>query len=272
MDTAASSGTADNGCQPGLAAVLTREVFYSHLETENSWQVTSALRPRRINVAMSIKTDVSVEQTTLERTRHSSRLAFGCDINPKTRSPPGFARGLGEMKGRARRIAIVVVARKLLIALFRYTENGEIPAGAIFRTHIHYSKQCWLCEEHHRPPQWSPKTPAQVGRVYWGLASCMRHYSYGFHAESDRMQGCAAKAAAQRRPKSVMISGLNPVENISQFMRENWLSNRVFKSYEDIVDHCCQAWRKLPTDLRKSCLSVAANGPMSSDQCGSRRE
>ena len=29
---------------------------------------------------------------------------------------------------------------------------------------------------------------------------------------------------------------LNPVENLWQFMRQNWLSNRVFKSYEDIVD------------------------------------
>lgn len=38
---------------------------------------------------------------------------------------------------------------------------------------------------------------------------------------------------------------LNPVENIWQFMRENWLSNRVFKSYEDIVDHCCHAWQTL---------------------------
>lgn len=38
---------------------------------------------------------------------------------------------------------------------------------------------------------------------------------------------------------------LNPVENIWQFMRDNWLSNRVFKSYEDIVDHCCHAWRTL---------------------------
>jgi putative transposase len=28
-------------------------------------------------------------------------------------------------------------------------------------------------------------------------------------------------------------------------MRENWLSNRVFKSYEYIVAHCCDAWRKL---------------------------
>ena len=38
---------------------------------------------------------------------------------------------------------------------------------------------------------------------------------------------------------------LNPVENVWQYMRENWLSNRVFRSYEDIVDHCCHAWNKL---------------------------
>ncbi len=38
---------------------------------------------------------------------------------------------------------------------------------------------------------------------------------------------------------------LNPVENVWQFMRENWLSNRVFASYTDIVDHCCYAWRNL---------------------------
>lgn len=38
---------------------------------------------------------------------------------------------------------------------------------------------------------------------------------------------------------------LNPVENIWQFMRDNWLSNRVFKSYEDILDHCCDAWNRL---------------------------
>ena len=31
---------------------------------------------------------------------------------------------------------------------------------------------------------------------------------------------------------------LNPVENIWQYMRDNWLSNRIFKSYDDIVDHC----------------------------------
>lgn len=38
---------------------------------------------------------------------------------------------------------------------------------------------------------------------------------------------------------------LNPVENVWQFMRDNWLSNRIFKSYDDVVDHCCFAWNRL---------------------------
>jgi transposase len=38
---------------------------------------------------------------------------------------------------------------------------------------------------------------------------------------------------------------LNPVENVWQYMRDNWLSNRIFKSYDDLVDHCCEAWNKL---------------------------
>ena len=38
---------------------------------------------------------------------------------------------------------------------------------------------------------------------------------------------------------------LNPQENIWQFMRDNWLSNRVFASYDAIVDHCCDAWNTL---------------------------
>ena len=38
---------------------------------------------------------------------------------------------------------------------------------------------------------------------------------------------------------------LNPVENVWQFMRDNWLSNRIFESYDDILDHCCFAWNRL---------------------------
>jgi hypothetical protein len=38
---------------------------------------------------------------------------------------------------------------------------------------------------------------------------------------------------------------LNPVENVWQFLRDNWLSNRAFPSYRAILDHCCYAWNKL---------------------------
>ena len=38
---------------------------------------------------------------------------------------------------------------------------------------------------------------------------------------------------------------LNPVENIWQFMRDNWLSNRIFKSYDEIVAISSEAWNKL---------------------------
>nr|KIS30190.1 transposase [Novosphingobium sp. P6W] len=44
---------------------------------------------------------------------------------------------------------------------------------------------------------------------------------------------------------------LNPVENIRQFMRDNWLSNRVFTSYENIIDLCCEAWNKLVDQPRR---------------------
>ena len=48
---------------------------------------------------------------------------------------------------------------------------------------------------------------------------------------------------------------LNPVENVWQFMRDNWLSNRVFTSYPDILDHCCAAWNRL-TDQPWRIMSI----------------
>jgi transposase len=38
---------------------------------------------------------------------------------------------------------------------------------------------------------------------------------------------------------------LNPVENVWQYLRANWLSNRVFETYDAIVDAACEAWNKL---------------------------
>ncbi|CAK0751606.1 hypothetical protein CCP2SC5_90051 [Azospirillaceae bacterium] len=38
---------------------------------------------------------------------------------------------------------------------------------------------------------------------------------------------------------------LNPVENIWQYLRENWLSDIIFKTYNHIVERCCFAWNNL---------------------------
>jgi putative transposase len=38
---------------------------------------------------------------------------------------------------------------------------------------------------------------------------------------------------------------LNPVENIWQYPRGNWLSNRVFENIDSIIKAACEAWRKL---------------------------
>jgi hypothetical protein len=38
---------------------------------------------------------------------------------------------------------------------------------------------------------------------------------------------------------------LNPVENVRQYLRQNWLSNRVFENYDAIIDAACDAWRRL---------------------------
>jgi transposase len=44
-----------------------------------------------------------------------------------------FQRRFADGGPRARRIGIVALARKLLIALWRYGEQGIVPAGAVLR-------------------------------------------------------------------------------------------------------------------------------------------
>jgi len=49
---------------------------------------------------------------------------------------------------------------------------------------------------------------------------------------------------------------LNPVGSIWQFLRQNYLSNRVYENYTAIVDACCDAWCKLeamPNTIRSIC-------------------
>ena len=44
-----------------------------------------------------------------------------------------FRNRVGTAKGRVRRIAIVALARKLLVALWRYVTQGIVPEGATLK-------------------------------------------------------------------------------------------------------------------------------------------
>ena len=49
---------------------------------------------------------------------------------------------------------------------------------------------------------------------------------------------------------------LNPVEQIWQKLRDNWLANRCFDGYDAIVDACCSAWNwfvDVPNHVRQLC-------------------
>ena len=48
---------------------------------------------------------------------------------------------------------------------------------------------------------------------------------------------------------------LNPVENLWQYLRQNWLSNRVFESYDAILKAGCDAWNSL-LDQPETIMSI----------------
>src|SRR6516225_5762382 len=74
--------------------------------------------------------------------------------------------------------------------------------------------------------------PARSSRLAWHE-----------NAEGPKQHVVDATAAARTRTQR-------------QFMRQNWLSNRVFKSFDDIVDHCCYGWNTL-IDQPWKIMSVA---------------
>lgn len=70
--------------------------------------------------------------------------------------------------------------------------------------------------------------------------------------------GYHEKAAGLNVPDNISIltlppysPELNPAENVWQFLRQNYLANRVFENYDAILDACCHAWRKFTADPNK---------------------
>jgi transposase len=92
----------------------------------------------------------------------------------------------------------------------------------------------------------------RVKHSYKGTEEIAFHVAPGAHAVLILDQAgwhgpaeLAVPANITLMPLPPRCSELNPIENVWQFMRYNWLSNRIFKSHDDIVDHRCFAWNKL---------------------------
>jgi transposase len=79
-------------------------------------------------------TEASAGQATHGPARHSSSSPWlWLRYQPGRALAAWFRQRVGTLQGRTRRIAIVAMARKLLMALWRYVETGVTLDGVEFR-------------------------------------------------------------------------------------------------------------------------------------------
>jgi transposase len=83
----------------------------------------------------SIDRDQGISKAGNRRLRHTMiELAwFWLRHQPDSALSRWFQARVGARKGRIRRIAIVALARKLLVALWRYVTQGIVPEGAVLK-------------------------------------------------------------------------------------------------------------------------------------------
>jgi transposase len=116
-----------------FAAVLAREVFYRHFGNRKQLASYVGLTPMP-HQSGNVDKDRRIGRAGNARARKTLVQAawLWLHYQPGSELAAWFRQRVGELKGRTRRIAIAAMARKLLIALWHYTETGEIPAGTIF--------------------------------------------------------------------------------------------------------------------------------------------
>jgi hypothetical protein len=122
------------GVGDNFAAVLAREVFYRPFGNRRQLASYVGLAPMP-HQSGDMDRDRRIGRAGNARARKTLvQLAWlWLRYQPESELSAWFRQRVGELQGRTRRIAIVAMARKLLIALWRFTETGEIPAGSAIR-------------------------------------------------------------------------------------------------------------------------------------------
>ena len=123
------------GIGPQIASVLWLEGFYRHFSNRREVAAYAALVPTPWRSGW-IDREKGISKAGNRRLRHIMiELAWlWARHQPESELSRWFRERVGNERGRVRRIAIVALARKLLIALWRYVTLGEVPEGAVLKS------------------------------------------------------------------------------------------------------------------------------------------
>jgi transposase len=120
---------------PEIATVLVGEVFYRQFNNRQQVGSYVGLTPSHFQSGPSSRDQgISKAGNPKARTIMLELAWFWVRYQPNSPLTIWFRERVGTAKGRIRRIAIVAMARKLLIALWRYVETGVVPTGAKLKT------------------------------------------------------------------------------------------------------------------------------------------
>jgi transposase len=122
------------GIGPQIASVLWFEGLYRKFSNRREVAAYAGLAPTPWRSG-SIDREQGISKAGNRRLRHIMiELAWlWVRHQPDSTLTRWFQERVGTERGRVRRVAIVALARKLLIALWRYVTHGEIPEGAALK-------------------------------------------------------------------------------------------------------------------------------------------
>jgi transposase len=119
---------------PEFATVMTGEVFYRSFKNRRQVGSYVGFAPSPFNSGpMTREQGISKAGNPKARKTMIELAWTWLRYQPDSALSRWFEQRVGNMKGRIRRIAIVAMARKLLVALWRYLETGVIPQGAVLK-------------------------------------------------------------------------------------------------------------------------------------------
>lgn len=119
---------------PQIAQVLVNEVYYRDFKNRRQVGSCFGLTDTHYNSGDS-RREQGISKAGNHRARTTAiELAWlWLRHQPDSALSHWFRERVGNIKGRIRKIAVVALARKLVVALWRYLETGLIPTGAVMR-------------------------------------------------------------------------------------------------------------------------------------------